>query len=399
MPSAVSLHRFLPVIPFALAHYAALIGLAALSYAIGCRITTKYRYHSAWERTAVCTSLGLASISYLIFALSLAHWLYPSTLLGILGVATIVCARELSSLTKTLGASLRRRPGRTLGIGAGCLILFLPYALLGLYPPDETSFDALMYHLAVAKLYLEHHGFVFAPHVHFSLFPQLNEMLFTLMLVLFDDVAARLISSLVLAVLIIAVFAWGYQLFSRRVGYWASAILLGIPIIVWLGSTAYVDIALTLFATMAVYSSWNWLQSRAQQWLILAAIFAGCASGTKFSGLFFVGILAIVICFYGFRNRQYAAAPLFVAIAAAIAAPWYARSVYYTGNPCSHCFQHSSATATGAPKMWPNPSAGSGTPALGGVCRLLSPSHGNWPSTQFFSARSQDIRGLSGSSC
>jgi len=35
---------FLYAIPFALAHYAALIGLAALSYAVGAKLTTRYQY-------------------------------------------------------------------------------------------------------------------------------------------------------------------------------------------------------------------------------------------------------------------------------------------------------------------------------------------------------------------
>lgn len=328
--------RFVHAIPFALAHYAALVSLAVLSYAFGRKITTHCEFHSTWERTAVCTSLGLGATSYLVYALCLAHALYPSTLIAILGIAAIVCASELGSLVKGVTAFLhtRRRPGPLLGIGIGSLILFLPYALLGLYPPQaETSFDALWYHLAVAKLYIQHHGFVFAPYVHLSLFPQLNEMLFTIMLMLFDDVAAGLVSSLALAVLLIAAFAWGSQLFSRTVGYLASAILLGIPMVVWLGSIAYVDITLTLFATMALYACWNWLHGRAQQWLVLAAIFAGFASGTKYSGLFFLGLIALIIIFYGVRCRQYTAALLFIAIAAGIAAPWYARSVYYTGNP------------------------------------------------------------------
>ncbi len=331
MSSVSGLVPFVHAIPFALAHYAALIGLAALSFSVGRKITTNFEYYSTWERAAVCTSLGLGVISYLIFALCLAHWLYPSTLLGSLGVAAMVCASELRSLARGLTASLRRKPGLLL---AGGVILFLPYALLGLYPPQaETSFDALMYHLVVAKLYVQHHGFVFAPYVHFSLFPQLTELLFTLMLTLFDDIAAQMVSSLVLAVLLVAVFAWGDRLFSRTVGYWASAILLGIPMVIWLGTTAYVDITLTLFGTMALYSCWNWLHGRAQQWLILAAIFAGFASATKYSGLFFIGLIALIILFYGVRNRQYAAALLFIAIGVASAAPWYVRTVYYTGNP------------------------------------------------------------------
>ncbi len=307
-----------------------------LSYAIGRKITARCLYHSPWERTAVCTSLGLGAVACLIFALCLAHWLYTLAVLAVLGVAAAVCAPELKALGGEVAAALRtlRISGRLVAIAVGGVILVVPFALLPLYPPQgDTSFDPLMYHLVVAKLYVQHHGFVFAPAVHFSLFPQLNEMLFTLMLTLSDAAGAQLISTLVLIVLIIAVFAWGEQLFSRTAGYWASALLLGIPAVVWLGSTAYVDLTLTLFGTMAVYSCWRWLQGREQQWLVFAAIFAGWASGTKYSGLFFVGLIAVVIFLYGVRGRRFAGVLVFAAIAAAAMAPWYARSVHYTGNP------------------------------------------------------------------
>ena len=356
MSLAISLVPSIHTIAFALAHFAALIGLAALSYAVGRKITTRFKYHSIWERAAVCTSLGLGVISYLVFALCLAHWLYPSVLLGILGAVAMVCASELKSLATGVAASLRRRPGHLLAVGVGGLILLLPYALLGLYPPQPwVSFDALMYHLVVAKLYVQHHGFVFAPYVHLSLLPELTEMLFTLMLTLFDDIAAQMVSTLVLAALVVAVFAWGDRVFSKRVGYWAGAALLGIPMVTWLGTTAYVDITLTLFGTMALYSCWNWLHDRAQPWLILAAIFAGFAAATKYPGLFFIGLIALIVFFSGLRGRRYAAALLFIAVAAASAAPWYGRTLYYTGNPVfpflSTIFGHGYMSAEEAAKL------------------------------------------------
>jgi 4-amino-4-deoxy-L-arabinose transferase-like glycosyltransferase len=324
---------FLPTALFAVTHYAAFLGLAAASYVLGRMLTRKCQYHSIWERLAVCTSLGLGATSYLIFCLCLVHALYPGTVLGALTLVVILGVSELRSLGAELTTSLRTfwNRGQLFAIAMGSLAIVLPCAFLPLYPP--TFADATYYHLALAKLYVQHHGFVFAPYVHFSLFPQLTEMLFTLMVALYDDIAAQLVSFLMMIVTVVALFAFGRRLFSRRIAYWAAGVLLANPIFVWLGSVAYIEMGLTLFATMAIYACWNWMRDRTPQWLILAAFFAGFASGSKYSGLFFLGLIGAVVLWYGVRDREYAPTGMFVLLAAATATPWYWRSFQYTGNP------------------------------------------------------------------
>ncbi len=318
---------------FVLTHYAALLGLGAVSYAIGRKLTVGCAFLSICERVAVCTTLGLGAIAYLVFALCLGHWLYPQVVVGLLAASLLWGAREIAAAARDMVASLREgwEHGRGLAIAAGALVIFLPPAFAALYPPFLG--DAIYYHLALAKLYVQHHGFVFAPHVHFSLFPQLAEMLFTGMLAIFDDVAAESIVLLMLALVALSLYVLGERLFSKTVACWAPVILLANPMVIFLGSVAYIDIGLTLFATIALYACWNCLQDRGSEWLILTAIFAGLAAGTKYTGLFFVALTGAAVVGAGMRRRRYTGAVVFFAVAAAVAAPWYARSVYYTGNP------------------------------------------------------------------
>ena len=318
---------------FVLTHYLALLGLGAVSYTIGRKLTAGCAFRSIGERVAVCTTLGLGAIAYLVFALCLGHWLYPTVMAGLLAASLLWGAGEIAAEAREIVVSLRDGWARRQlpAIATGAVMIFLPPAFNALYPPFVG--DATYYHLTLAKLYVQHHGFVFAPHVHFSLFPQLAEMLFTCMLAIFDDVAAESVVLLMLALLVLSLYVFGERLFSKTVAYWAAVILLSNPMVVFLGSVAYIDIGLTLFATMALYACWNCLQDRGSEWLIWTAIFAGLAAGTKYTGLFFVALTGVAVVGAGMRRRRYTGVVVFFAVATAVAVPWYARSVYYTGNP------------------------------------------------------------------
>ena len=48
-------------------------------------------------------------------------------------------------------------------------------------------------------------------------------------------------------------------------------------IVLWAGATAYLEIAIMLFSTMAAYAFWNWYQSKSDGWLLLSGTFCGFA--------------------------------------------------------------------------------------------------------------------------
>jgi len=158
-------------------------------------------------------------------------------------------------------------------------------------------------------------------------------MFFTFALVLYDDIAAQLIQFLMLVLLLMALVGFGRRVFSKQVGWWSAAILLAHPVVLWCGSVAYVDIALTFFSALATYTFWNWLHSRNQHWLLLAAAFSGFAASTKYPGLFFPLLFGIVTVYVAIRERKYTAPLVFAAVAFVVGGPWYIRNVYYTRNP------------------------------------------------------------------
>ena len=119
----------------------------------------------------------------------------------------------------------------------GFLIL-APCAVLALYPP--TGFDATHYHLPFVKSFIAAQRLLFLPDLRVPVFPVAVEMDFVLAFFLSGDVAAQLTQLLAMLATAGLVFAWGRRGFSRRAGLWAAALWLGVPLVVFLGASAYV---------------------------------------------------------------------------------------------------------------------------------------------------------------
>ena len=303
-----------------------------ICYVIGLRLTKSIHYESLWEEAGVCISLGLGLLSLLVLFIGLLDLLYPWVMITALAALTASTYSVWPRMRdKFLYVKTRLKLSGTFITVVILLIFSIPLFLLPLYPPKD--WDAISYHLAAAKIYILNHGIVVTPYLRFPVFPQFNEMLMTMGLLIYDDILAQLLEFLMLMTLCAAVVGFGQRLFSRRAGYWSAAILVGNPIVIWLGSIAYVDMALMLFTAMSTFSLWNWLQSRQWHWLILSAIFCGFAVGTKYSAFFFLGVLGFIVLYNSFRERNYTQPLIFFALASLVPSGWYIRNYYHTGNP------------------------------------------------------------------
>ena len=109
-----------------------------------------------------------------------------------------------------------------------CVLLALLSLLLCALPPDGNEWDALAYHLAFPKLYLQAGRMVEIPFMHQSYFPPLQDMLYLWGLSVAGESAAKVMHWAVgmLAVLGAAGFV------QRRgiSGMWAAALILGAPL-------------------------------------------------------------------------------------------------------------------------------------------------------------------------
>lgn len=243
---------------FAVVHYGAVALLTVVAYLAGRGLTWRCRFDSALERFTVSTGLGLGLVALLALMLGLLRILTP---IAVIGAAAALLAASLA-----IGRPWRNAPRALLHRGtrsmrrAGFLLVALPavglLALLPLYPP--TAWDATMYHLATAKLYATRHAVEFSPYIRFQTFPQVNELLYTLMLLVSDDVPAQIVHFGMALLTALVLYVWGRQAWSPAAGLWAAALWLSNPLTLWLAATAYIDLGLTCFVTLAFYCAWKW---------------------------------------------------------------------------------------------------------------------------------------------
>lgn len=301
--------------------------LTLCCYSAGSLFTSASRFRSVSERFAISTGLGLGVYGTALFLIGLGGFLDPVVVIFIAVIPVgILAPRTFRGWRAARPVLSLRSDIRWMAAIGACLI---PSFVLSLYPP--TAFDATLYHLPYAKRFAAEHAVVVIETLRYPVFPQLNEMLFTAMLMLSSDVSASLVQLLFLYITAICVYCWGAG-HKPSTGMLAAALLIGSPILVYLSATAYVDVGLTAFATLTLYALHRWSEQHERHWLLLAGAFAGFAAGTKYLGLYFVAVVPLILlATSGRRWLRHSAASLF--IAALVCTPWYLRNFVETANP------------------------------------------------------------------
>jgi hypothetical protein len=295
---------------FLAGHAAALIVLASTCYATGMLAVRRASFRSALEQFCAASTIGFGIAGTVLFLIGLARILYAPVVIAYVVIVHVFAFPRLK-----------------LRITAGGLLLAAVLALCflyTLYPP--TEWDATMYHLPFAKTFAKEHAVVFVDTLRFPVFPQLNEMLFSGMLLLYDDVSTHAVEFLALALTALLLYAWGGGLLS-------AAFWLGNPIAISLGACAYVDAGLTLFVVAAVLFWETWRETELLQWLMLSAASAGFAAGTKYHGLVIVAALAIATFIVAVKRKNVRAIATFLLMAALSGGAFYVRTWAWTGNP------------------------------------------------------------------
>ncbi len=334
------------------------------------------------ERFAFAASIGLGTASYGVYALGLLGYLsfWPITtwwiLIGLIGLRgigrTILDFRAgLYSLFRRESNDVRDHHPKDRWMVCLCAVILVSSFVIALtaafQPPGGHEWDALAYHLADPKIFLQQHRISFLPTQHHSNFPFTMEMLFACGLLYGGPqagyVVANLFHLLTAFLLVIGIIASCKRLFSSFIGWMASAILMTTPVVLWESGIAYSDIGLTLFVTLSVICGLSAIHTRnghvvdpapvestfststwrdPEQWALLAGVMMGWALGIKYTaGVYFVILGALMVL----RRMTFRGIAIYGVTAVCIGAPWYIKNVVLTSNPvypfASHIFSHS----------------------------------------------------------
>ena len=240
----------------------------------------------------------------------------------------------------------------------------------------ELGFDALWYHLTLAKLYLINHSIDYIPGglLYYSTMPKLTEMLYVTGLAFGNEIFAKLIHFSFGILSLIALFKVSRKFFSSKFALLTCVIFYSNLVAGWMSITAYVDLARTFFEIMALWGFLNWLEKREKKWLIESAVMLGLAISTKLLAVGSLLIFLVLIVLFYYRHSGKRSAPRisqgnrrfwtrrvpdgnpssqnngnnsvlrnlfsYWFIALLIPSPWFVFSFIHTGNPVYPFFEN-----------------------------------------------------------
>jgi len=95
--------------------------------------------------------------------------------------------------------------------------------------------------------------------------------------------------------LAVTVYAWTRELFGPMCGLVALTLLSFDPNIMAHGNLATNDIGVTCFATLALYTFWRWMTRPTAPRAVIAGLFLGLAQVSKFSAIYLIPVLIIIL--------------------------------------------------------------------------------------------------------
>lgn len=320
------------------------IAILLVATAFGRRIIGLLRIDagSPIEESVFGMGLGLGALAYFTLVVGLLGFLYWYVILALI---IIMCLASLPWIRLTVyemsayiceNAKLHMRVSDSLitfsAVALGALAL-----ISALAPPSGMEWDSLAYHLAVPKLYLNHHSVYYVLFTSHSNFPFLTEMLYTVGLAFGSVGTAKLFHYAMYILTALAILSLGRRHFSPVTGKVGALIFMSAPVVFYEAGIAYADISTAFYVIAAVYAFLNWEQTRSSRWLVLCGMMGGFALGTKvLAAIPIIGICLLVLA-YSVSVREWGKgfklALLTGCAALAVGSVWYIKSYIYTGNP------------------------------------------------------------------
>lgn len=301
-------------------------------YFVGRIILRNFSFSNLEEACIFSITIGWGFLAFLIMFLGFSGLFQPVKLFSVAIIVFIFC----------FYVTIRNRPfDFKHTIQSFKNYLFSPFTLLvlslfallfylSLYP--ITEWDAVSYHLPVAKEFISQGKIVVIPFIRFPVNPQLMDLFFALALILSNPLFANLISYAMAIVLFLLINSFGKRFFNKEIGLFSALLFLSSPVVLQFAVIPYAEIGATLFCFSAFYAMCIWFNEKKLSYAILSAIFWGLAFGSKYySMLFFsVSFLAIMII-YNKKVKFYQAIYL-ILISVLIAFPWYFRNKICSGD-------------------------------------------------------------------
>ncbi len=275
-------------------------------------------------------------------------WINAAVCWGILGVFLIAGWKNLLHLKKALNifnspASQSTEDSGLKNMTQSFLGLLVLLSIgLALAPAFKT--DALVYHLAAPKAFLQAGGLVNLPNNIYSFFPQQIEMLYLFSLGLGSDSLAQLTGLGIVFLLLLALWQYSRQHIDENYAWLTPLVFISTPTFFAVASSAYVDLQSSAYVFLAYYSWENGCKRKQSGWFLLMTLFAGAAVTTKLTAVIILPLAFLGLALHGrtHKNSKQTAIQCLMLILGSllILSPWLARNYLFTSNPFAPFFMN-----------------------------------------------------------
>lgn len=196
--------------------------------------------------------------------------------------------------------------------------------LLGAFGP-ELGFDALWYHLPIAKIYLHARGVFHIPGglLYYSAMPRLAEIMFIPLIKLFGDTGPHLLNWSAGVGTAVLIYKISRKYLDQLFSLLAVIIWYVTPLVGWQSGSGYIDLIRTFWETLAILLILN------KRYVFSGLVF-GLAISTKTLSLGTIPILTFIVWLDSKKIRKVI---LFVICSLFVSLPWYLLSFLNTGFP------------------------------------------------------------------
>ncbi|MFH0793465.1 MAG: hypothetical protein V2A74_05470, partial [bacterium] len=219
-------------------------------------------------------------------------------------------------------------------LAAGVALSAIPALVEALTPP--ASWDALVYHLTIPRLYLEAGRLAPLPDLIYANFPHATDLLYLLPLAAGEPIAANLLLFSFGVAALVGAAALGRRYGGWSAGLWAAALLATQPVFGFEWGKAYVDVEQSFCGVMMIVALEEYYLGKGRRWLWVAGFLAGQLWAAKYVGLWPVAAGAM-LCLVWRKPvgalAQWRAAAEFGIFALIPLLPWLIKNLIMTGNP------------------------------------------------------------------
>ena len=312
--------------------------------------TTRSENHSHVLEFAMKTAVGAAIWSLLWFFLGIVDAYSKPVAIVALAIGLVFAGLGLRRFREAKAES--RVPDRATVFDRVVLVLIAVPVVLALIaalaPP--TAKDTLLYHFAVPKAFIAQGSNDFIEGniaSYLALGTEMHSVWAMLIGGMMSPRAAEAAAGatvwMFFPLLLAAIFGWAREIgVSRRWALIATLMVAAVPSAYHVAASAYIDIALALYVTLATYALSRWWRTLENGWLVLVAVFLGTGLSMKLTTVVVIAAFGLIVLLRVRKAKESEPDDISrilvggfasLILAGLIASPWYLRTWQQTDSP------------------------------------------------------------------